>query len=150
MHRAILLLAMTSFGLQAADGWIGTWKLDPSRSRFENTDALKDLLLVITAEGGSHVLNFTITTADGKVVHQGFKQPDKGGKVTPIGDTPVENGVLQVTNDHEWVYNYYSKDGRLEATRRVTLSKDEKSHEADMRGVQNGKHFVEHEFMLRK
>lgn len=150
MLKSLVACAIATMTLQAADGWLGTWKFDPSRAQFVNVDAYKDGVLVVTEEGGFHVLNFTMTRTDGKVTHEGIRQPIGGGKLVPIGNTQVQSGVVEIADDHEWVYKYYSKDGKLQGTRYVKLSKDGKEQEADMRGTLGGKNFVEHEVAVKQ
>lgn len=153
MHRLITIttLALTSFTLQAADLWVGTWRLDPSRSHFENMGKdIKDMVLVITEEHGYHVLKMTTTLRDGKIEHPELKQPNNGGKLIPSGATQVRNGVLEV-RDHEWIYRYYADDGKLLGTRYVNLSNDGQSQDAIMQGLNDdGKQALEHEVLVKQ
>jgi hypothetical protein len=144
-----LLFFSLSLTIQAADPWLGTWKIDLKKSHFENFDIPKDMKLVITQHGDQNILDFTFTQGDGKAQSASITQPIKGGV---LGHEALEPGsdlaTLEVPDDHHWIYKY-SKDGKLVSTRTVTLSPDGKVHQAKMTSMQNGKKVVENEYMVK-
>ncbi len=46
-----LFLLSLPLAIQAADPWLGTWKIDLAKSHFENLDPPTDLKLVISQHG---------------------------------------------------------------------------------------------------
>ena len=138
--------------LQAADAsWYGTWKMDTSKSHFENVPIAKSFMVVIRKEGENDVLDFAIVDAEGKPLKAHLTQPRKGGNVSGLHPTDLYDGAtVAVPDDHHWVYAY-KKNGQTVAERHVTLSADGKSHEAKLTGkTPDGKTFVEDEYMVRQ
>ena len=149
MRKLLSLFILAAFGLYAEDGWVGTWKLDLSRSEYKNVDAPGAISLVITHEGGYYILK-TEWTDKGQVRQIAFQQPEKSGKITAVGNSAVAYGDLEVPNDHEWIYHYLTKDGKPGLSRRSKLSADGKTIEADSQGMMGGKMTVQHEILVKQ
>src|SRR5947209_16656639 len=80
-----LLLFCLPFAIQAAsEPWVGSWRLDKSKSHFENFDVGSDMKLDITSEGDKYRLAFSMTNRDGKVEPFVMTQPKHGGKVSVV------------------------------------------------------------------
>ena len=102
-----LIILSLPLALQAADPWVGTWKIDLNKSHFENFDVPKDMKLVITQHGDQHTLAFTFTQSNGRPLNLSLAQPIKGGV---LGHEALEPGsdlaTLEVPDDHHWIYTY--------------------------------------------
>jgi hypothetical protein len=152
MSSGYYLFFTLAVGLQAADAsWNGTWKMDASKSHFENVPLLKSMMLLIRTEGENDVLEFSVVDSQGKPSKVRLTQPHKGGKVSaPPEPELYDDATVAVPDDHHWVYTY-KKNGRTVAERHVTLSADGKSHEAKLTGkMPDGKTAIENEYMVRQ
>jgi hypothetical protein len=115
MFKRYCLFFTLAVGLQAADAsWYGTWKMDASKSHFENMPILKSFTLVIRKEGENDVLEFSSVDAEGKPFKAHLTQPHGGGKVVFVPPQPeyFDGATVAVPDDHHWVY-VYKKNGRL-------------------------------------
>src|ERR687886_1614280 len=103
MFKGYCLFFTLAIGLQAADAsWYGTWKMDASKSHYENFPIPKSFTLVIQKEGENDVLDFSVVDAQGKPFKGHLTQPHKGGKVVYGSPQPeqFDDITLAVPDDH--------------------------------------------------
>lgn len=79
MRRVVYLVAMVVLAAVAAgplmaqrNPWVGTWKLNLSKSKYEGVPAPKSLTRTVTAEGGALKYSFEGEAADGSKISYSF------------------------------------------------------------------------------
>lgn len=123
-----LLTLAVALPLAAADVFLGTWKLDTTKSKYSPGPAPKSLTTVYTADGDWVVLKSDAITADGKsaTVTNRYK---RDGKDYPFNNPLYpENATVsvKVTDDHHAVATI-KRDGSVISTSKTTISKDGKT-----------------------
>jgi hypothetical protein len=134
MRKQILIVAaVTIFALalvsiaMAGDPFVGTWKLNVAKSKFNPpSSAYKSLIVKIEAQDNGLKFTFDIVDAEGKVSHV-EDAPKFDGKDYPIkGDPTTDMVSLKRIGDNGFEI-VYKKGGKETGTTRVVLEKDGKS-----------------------
>ena len=121
---AVLFLAVTT-ALFAADPFVGTWKVNPAKSKFKTGAGPKEQTVTIADSDGNLDITVKGTAADGKPVSTHITIPASGGKGKVI-ESPYEavSGKRLSVNERETTYN---DGGKVVYTTRAKLSKDGKT-----------------------
>jgi hypothetical protein len=119
--------------LFAADPFVGTWKLNPAKSKYKAGAPPKEVTVVITEKGSELDVNITGTTADGSAIASHYTMPAKGGEGKII-QSPYEAVSSKRPSDTERVISY-SKGGKVVYTTRPKLSADGKSMTTAVKGT---------------
>jgi glucan-binding YG repeat protein len=127
---AILAAAMPLF---AADPFVGTWKLDPAKSKYTAGTAPKDVTIVIEEQGDSYQVAATGTYADGSPLSVKYSIPKAGGTGT-VQEGPFD-AITSKRVSARVRENTYTKNGKETASRRVVLSKDGKTLKNTVNGT---------------
>lgn len=120
---ATILLSLALSATQAQDSWIGTWRLNPSKSTPAPNSPYKRVTSKIEAwEGGLKVVYDMVGTRGG-ITHLEWNGRFDGR------DYPVQGVDEAMTNAYNRIgdrtYNIVIKrDGQMSATARVTVSSD--------------------------
>jgi len=127
MRKLLCLFAMLAFAgtLFAADPFVGTWKLDPAKSKHSgNAPNPKDAMIMIAEQGDNYQVTVTGTNSDGSPLSVKYTVPIKGGK----GQVEDGGGIFDAVrskrisaNERE---NSYMKGGNDAGTRRSVVSRD--------------------------
>ena len=122
---ATLAVFVAGVAVAAADGQMGTWKLNESKSKFA-AGATKNHTVVYTAVGDDLKVTVDGTTIDGKAVHNEWT-----GKVDGK-DYPVSGGSNEVTRSYRKIddrtLEFVGKSGdKVTVTGRVVISADGKT-----------------------
>jgi hypothetical protein len=127
-----MLLAVTAT-LFAADPFVGTWKLNPAKSKYKTGSAPKDQTLTISESGGDLDIAVKGTTSDGKPLTNHYTIPATGGTGKVI-ESAYEgiSGKRPNANERE---TSYSKAGKVVYTTHAQVSKDGKSLTVHAKGV---------------
>jgi len=118
-----ILLSPTLSAAQAQDSWIGTWRLNPSKSTSAPNSPYKRVTSKIESwEGGLKVVYDMVGTRGG-ITHLEWNGRFDGK------DYPVQGADEAMTNAYNRIddrtYNIAIKrDGQMSATARVTVSSD--------------------------
>jgi len=104
----------------AADPFVGTWKLNPSKSKFKTGAAPKEQTLTITESGGDLDITVKGTAADGRSITTHFTIPANGGNGKII-ESPYEavSGKRISNSERETMY---SKGGHVVYTTHAKIS----------------------------
>ena len=96
MHGFKLLTAFCVFStvvLAANDAFVGTWKLNPAKSKFSPGTAYKDATVTFEAVGDQWKRTATGTDADGKPINENSTVAWDGK------DHPIEEGMTVAVNN---------------------------------------------------
>jgi hypothetical protein len=128
-RRPMCLFAMLAFAstLFAADPFVGTWKLDPSKSKHSgDVPNQKEATIVIEEQGDNYQVTVTGTNSDNSALSVKYTVPMKGGtgQVEAGGDTFDAITSKRIgSNQRE---STYMKGRKNAGTRRSVVSKDGK------------------------
>ena len=109
----------------AGENWVGTWKLNPAKSKL-GTNAVRAQTLTFEATPAGIKLTSDGTDAQGKPMHGGYTSKFDGKDVpwagNPMADTACANRV-----DDNAYENVGKKGGKAVVTAKVAFSKDGKT-----------------------
>lgn len=137
MRFAKLAIAFLGFAAlaMAADPFVGTWKLDPAKSKCKTGVLNKDLTVVITESGGDMDSDATGTTADGNSYSNHFTAPAKGGVGKIVSSPSPYDGVSARRASANRRVTTFSKGGKTVYTVTTTVSSDGKTLTAVAKGT---------------
>ena len=130
MRKPKYLFAMLAFAstLFAADPFVGTWKLDPSKSKHSgNAPNAKEATLVIEEQSDNYHVTVTGTNSDGSPLSVKYTVPMKGGTGQVEAGGDVFDAVSSKRIKSNQRENTYMKGGKNAGTRRSVVSKDGKT-----------------------
>jgi hypothetical protein len=131
LSALVLCLVAVTMGF-AADPFMGTWKLNESKSKL-SPGMPKNTTVIYEAAGDSIKITVEGTDADGKAAHNEWtgKFDDKDYPVT--GDSTADMRSYKQVNDHTLAFTN-KKDGKATLTGRVVISKDGKTRTVTVSG----------------
>jgi hypothetical protein len=131
MYMVALLVVATP--LFAADPFVGTWKLDPAKTKYTSGTPAKDVTLVIEEQGDGYQVTATGSYQDGSPVSVKYTVPKAGGAGT------VQEGAFDAVTSKRVSArvrdNRYSKNGKEILSRRVVVSQDGKTMRINVKGT---------------
>jgi hypothetical protein len=135
MRKIVYVIAMLAVAMPlfAADPFVGTWKLDPAKSKYTAGSAPKDVTIVIEEQGDSYQIAATGTYADGSPISVKYTIPKAGGTGT-VQEGPFD-GVTSKRVSARVRENTYTKNGRETVSRRVVVSRDGKTLTNTVKGT---------------
>ncbi len=116
--------------LQAADGFVGTWKLNVAKSTFAKGHEIKDQTVVIAEQGDNRVVTVKSTDGTGKATASKYMSPLKGGTVTYTEGAPAAGaGAIVVTKrvDANTTDGTSTLNGKVVRATHTVLSADGKT-----------------------
>ncbi|MGI8962135.1 MAG: hypothetical protein ACR2IV_20730 [Bryobacteraceae bacterium] len=124
MRRIVYVIAMLAVAIPlfAADLFVGTWKLDPAKSKYTAGSAPKDVTLVIEEQGENYQVTATGMYADGSPISVKYTVPKAGGTGTAQAgpfDALTSKRVSARVRE-----NRYTKNGKEIMLRRIVVSQD--------------------------
>ena len=142
MKKTVTVCALAIFALAlasapsalAADGWIGTWKLNLAKSKFKPGPAPKSQTLKFEPTTDGIKLTTDSVGADGKATSGGYTAKFDGTETSFSGNPNADSAAPKRVDANHYV-NTWKKDGKVTVTTDVTVSKDGKS----LTVVQTGK-----------
>ena len=123
-----LLTMAVAMQLAAADLYLGTWKLDTAKSKYDPGPGPKSGTVVYSADGDWIAIKTEGVAADGKstITSNRYK---RDGKDYPW-NTATESGKstisIKLIDDHHTVATL-KRDGKVTSTSKSTISKDGKT-----------------------
>jgi hypothetical protein len=117
----------------AGDNWVGSWKLNATKSKMgSNVIRAQTLTFEATADGVK--LTSEGTDADGKPMHGGYTSKFDGKDVpwagNPMADTAAPKRIDDNTYENTW-----KKAGKATVIARVSVSKDGKTLTVSQKGT---------------
>jgi hypothetical protein len=119
---ATLALGTAAF---AGENWVGTWKLDPAKSKL-STNAVRAQTLKFEATPAGIKLTSDGTDAQGKPMHGGYTSKFDG-KDVPWAGNPMADTACPKRIDDNTYENVWKQGGKATVTAKVTVSKDGKT-----------------------
>jgi len=123
---SVLVLAAVFAGqAAAADNWVGSWKLNATKSYLgSNAIRAQTLKFEVTADGIK--LTSDGTDAEGKPMHGGYTSKFDG-KDVPWSGNPMADVAAPKRVDDNSYDNVWKKAGKATVTAKVSVSKDGKT-----------------------
>jgi len=109
----------------AADGFIGTWKLNEAKSKISGSGP-KNNTVVYEAAGDSIKVTIDATGADGKSTHSEWTGKYDGKDYPVTGDPTSDSRSVKRIDDHT-LHAVAKKDGKVVLTAHIVLSADSKT-----------------------
>ena len=141
MRKLMLLVTVLGLAgsLSAADPIVGTWKVNPAKSKAPASAAAntKETIAVFreidadTIEGTS-----TETRNDGSTVSAKWTVPKRGGNLTYQQGGPAQGiSIIATIIDLNTTYNTYLQNGKQVGLMHVSISKDGKTFTTSWKGT---------------
>jgi hypothetical protein len=127
MRKIVLVLALLGFSASswAADPFVGTWKLNVTKSKVP-APVPKSQTFKCEARGDTFTWTFDTVGADGKVMHSEWSGKYDGKDYPVKGDPTVDTTSLKKTDAYSFV-DIDKKAGKEVGRYQVTVSKDGKT-----------------------
>lgn len=145
---ALLVLATAAF---AESPFVGTWKLDLAKTKFESGDPGANTTLVIQERGDNLSVSVRATAADGATFSLDYTLPLKGGVGKVQENSGRLDGVRSTVISDRVRENVFTRGGKQAAVRRWVVSDDGKTMEVMESGVdKDGKPFKGTSFLRKQ
>jgi len=147
MKRVMYALAVVMFSAVIAgpamgqSAFVGTWKLNVAKSKFEGAPAPKSLTRTVTADGGSLKYSFEGVAADGTKVAYGFTTKLDGSDSAVSGNGMpggADTVALKKVSDHK-IEGHTKKGGKEIGKVAAEVSADGKTSTVKTEGKVDGK-----------
>lgn len=135
-RATVLTLALCFFGVAvcfAADGFMGTWKLNEAKSKI-SPGAPKNSTVVYEAAGDNVKVTIDGTDNEGKPLHSEWTGKFDGNDYPVTGDPNVDMRSVKKVNDQTLTATQ-KKDGKVTTTARIVLSADGKTRTVTASGT---------------
>jgi hypothetical protein len=129
---ALVLLAFAT-PLLASDPFTGTWKLNSEKTKYTTGAPPKEVTAVIEEQGTNLQVTATGTFDDGSPLSVKYTIPASGGAGT-VQDGDFNGISAKSVSDHVREIHYL-KDGKEQRVRRMVLSKDGKTMQTTVKGI---------------
>ena len=132
MRKSLLVLVVGSAILlsssvaQAADNWVGTWKLNVTKSKYSPGPAPKSQRLKFEASQGAIKLTTDAVDAQGKATQGGYTSKFDGQDVRWAGNPDADTASPRRIDDNSY-QNVWRKGGKATVTSKGVVSRDGKT-----------------------
>jgi hypothetical protein len=140
MKRFLVFATVVALSLVASDvllaqsnPFIGTWKLNPAKSKLTSGVLPKEETVTIQMVGDQDQVTLNGTAADGSPILTKYEMPDKGG-VGKFLNGPFDTASAKVINDSTREITYM-KDGKEMMHLHVAVSRDGKTQTSTVKGT---------------
>ena len=127
--RAIAVCAAVLFSASlalAGENWVGTWKVDPAKSKYSPGPAPKSAILKFESTPAGITLTTDIVDGEGKALKGGFTAKFDGTEVPLTGNPNADVGSPKRLDDNSYV-NVWKKAGKVTITAKAVVSADGKT-----------------------
>ena len=131
----LICLALFASALFAESPLVGTWKLDPTKSKYSTGNGPKNLTVVTEEKDGDLQITATGTAADGTPISVKFTVPEKGGAGKVLEGTAEYDGITAKPVTGNVLDTTTTKNGKEVATRHTVVSKDGKTVRSTVKGI---------------
>jgi hypothetical protein len=125
MMLAFAVLVMTVMA-SAADTQVGTWKLNPAKSKYDPGPGPKSATVKVEAQGDGIKVTVDGVDAEGKSTHIEFSGK-YDGKDNPITGSPTADTIALKRIDENTTESVTKKAGKVVGTSKSVVSKDGKT-----------------------
>ena len=133
LAAGVAVLAAGSFAL-AADNWLGTWKLNVSKSRFVPGPPPQSMTIRFEPAAGG-AIRFTAdgVNGEGQATHLEYTAPFDGTDIPWTGNANADTAAPRRIDANRYE-NVWKKDGKAVVSVSVTVSSDGKTLTVIQRG----------------
>jgi hypothetical protein len=135
MRCAKLAIALLGFSavLMAADSFVGTWKLNPAKSKYKTGAPAKEQTVTIVDSGSDLDVTINGTSAEGTPISMHYTVPASGGEGKII-ESPYEGVSAKRMGANQLEYTF-TKGGKVALTVHTRVSADGKTRTSTMKGT---------------
>ena len=119
-------LVLSSSVILAADAWIGSWKMDTSKSKASPGPAPKSLDVKWEATSAGTKFSSEGVNADGKATHSAYVSKFDGKDVPYEGNPDADTAAPKKVDDNTYT-NTWKKGGKPTINAKVVVSADGKT-----------------------
>jgi hypothetical protein len=123
---ACCAIVLSSSAALAGDNWLGTWKLDVAKSKYNPGPGPKSLTLKFEATKGGIKLTSDGVDAEGKATHGGYVSKFDGKDVGWEGNPDADMASAKKIDDNGYE-NTWKKGGKVTIVAKAVVSKDGKT-----------------------
>ena len=146
---AVLAVSMPAAFAQAQRPGLGTWRLNLEKSKFTPGPAPKSLTVKLEAVGEGVKVTSEAVIADRRTVRTEFTA-NYDGKDYPMNGSPAVDTVALTRVDAYTNTRIDKKDGKVVATHRRVVAKDDKTWSVEVKGTNpKGEPFTNFQFFER-
>ena len=131
--RLLIVLLAFAAALIAADPFVGTWKLNPAKTKYKTGTPPKEQTVAYSEEGSDLHVMVKGTTSDGQAISTHFTVPPTGG-TGKIIESPYEGVVGKNINANQRE-THFSKGGKEVYTVKAKRSADGKTMTVAVKGT---------------
>lgn len=135
VFAGVVVMAVVASGVLLAQSnpFIGTWKLNPAKSKFTSGTLPKEETVTIQMIGDQDQVTLNGTAADGSSISMKYETPDKGG-VGKFLAGPFDGASGKVINDNTREITWM-KGGKEMVHIHTGVSKDGKTQRTTVKGT---------------
>jgi hypothetical protein len=123
---ACCVIVLSSSVALAGDNWLGTWKLDAEKSKYNPGPGPKSQTLKFEATKDGIKLTTDRVDAEGKATHGGYVSKFDGKDVAWEGNPDADMASAKKIDDNSYE-NTWKKGGKVTIVSKVAVSKDGKT-----------------------
>jgi len=139
-----LLTAALGYTMQGNEKWLGTWKMNPAKSKFSPGPAPKEWTLKFEKSDGGIKLTSSGITAKGEKQSMTFTAPFDGSEVKWSGNPDADTCAPLKMNDGAYV-NAVKKGGKLILVVKAQVAADGKTLTIIQTGITDNVVIYEHQ-----
>ena len=135
--RALVVLAITTVAALGADNSIGTWKVNPAKSKYTpGPIPVKSLTAVREAAPGGVKVTTTGERSDGTSISTSYTAKYDGSATAVAGTgAPYDSIAIKQVNANTFTYEAKNTTGKYHATGRMVISSDGKTMTSTSKGT---------------
>lgn len=118
----------------AAENWLGTWKMDPAKSKYSPGPGPKSLTLKFEATADGIKLTSDGVNSEGNPTHAGYVSKFDGKDVPYAGNPDADAASARKTDDNHFT-NVWKKGGKPTITAKAVVSDDGKTLTTTLTGT---------------
>jgi len=123
LTKALVAVAITTFGALGADNSLGTWKLNMEKSKFTGAPMpVKSLTITREASDGGAKVTQTGEQADGTKINAGYTVKYDGKDVQVTGNAPYDTIAIKQVNANTFTDERKKTGGSYKAAGRMVIS----------------------------
>ena len=134
LRKIAILLVAVPVAIWAADPFVGTWKMNPSKSHYTKGTPPKEQTVTISESGDNQDVTVTITAADGASISYHFMTPAKGGTGSVVQGAGFDAVTAKRINENSR-QTHFTQGGKEVRTVQTAVSKDGKTMRATVKGA---------------
>ena len=134
---AVVLFVFSTLASAQQNPFVGTWKLNVSKSQYGTTQPPKSTTRTFVAQGRGAKFSYEGVNADGSPINYSFTTnfDGKDSPVTGVGQANGADTIATKSVDANTYTSILKKAGKVVSNNKTTLSKDGKAVTIESKGV---------------